>query len=577
MNEHETIRDKVIPVLGPKGDADDIQAISDVILSGWWVNGPKVSEFESKFANMVQSKYAVALTSNTAGLDLVLKAYGITNCDVISPTISFATTVAVPLWNNCTSRLADVDPVNHNIDPADVQRMIRPDTKAIICVNMAGIPAPINEIRKFFKGLIIEDCAHSCYVSGAGTQGDVAIWSFQGVKTMPCGDGGMVTTNSKEIADKIRRLSWFGIESTYSRDKNSGRFDSKATSGAGYRWGYDITELGYKAYMIDLNASLALAQMGKLESNLARRRDIQARYNQGLSDVLQIPPYSHTVQHYCAKVASVQRDALIKFLSTKNIHTSVHFKPLHKLTYFKDERPFPVADVEWTRLITLPVHLNLSDSDVDYIIYWVRKFLASDTCIGVGHAIEMADKGIDIVTNRFDDYYEETRYKVFLKTRDLLSHHGVKSVVDLAAGNGHLVYLCRLHKIQAIGLDIVVPLELNQLFLKQTGTDAIFYCDLSFPSTFVDYKSDCTTSINITHIFSHRAIDYLLRVISTMSRLCLLHVSDSVAKQLQTIEFVQVLGSFYVHSNSWIVLFEFKHTVPFTPCRFNRIDQVIDI
>lgn len=389
--DFETIRPKVLPVLGPKGDEDDVNAVAEVIRSGWWVNGPKVEELEKRFAELVGTKYAVAVISNTAGLDLVLKAYGIKDCDVISPTISFATTVGVPMWNNCTSRLADVDPVNHNIDPECVRKMLRPDTKAIICVNMAGIPAPIQEIRKFFKGLIIEDCAHSCYVPGSGLEGDVAIWSFQGVKSVPCGDGGMVTTNSYELMTKLRSLSWFGIESTYRRDKESGRFEGKNNGAkeqedlskkAGYRWQYDITELGYKAYMIDLTAALCLSQLKKMDQNLERRRYIQQKYNTELKDVIQTPPYSHTVQYYCAKVPADKRDALIKFLATKNIHTSVHFRPLHQFTFFKQFQKgleFPVADQEWQRLISLPVHLNMSDYDIDYVIYWVKKFFRENT------------------------------------------------------------------------------------------------------------------------------------------------------------------------------------------------------
>ena len=118
--------------------------------------------------------------------------------------------------------------------------MLKSNTKAIIAVNQAGVPAPIDEIRKFYKGLIIEDCAHSCYTPGAGTKGDIAVWSFQAVKTMPCGDGGMITTNSKELYDKMAPLTWLGISSTYSRVKNSQK------DKPGYAWDYDIEKLGIK-------------------------------------------------------------------------------------------------------------------------------------------------------------------------------------------------------------------------------------------------------------------------------------------------------------------------------------------
>jgi perosamine synthetase len=368
------IRKETIPVLSPNGDDADIAHIAEVIKSGWWINGPKVKEFEERFAKMVGSKYAIAVTSNTHGLDLILKSYDISNCEVISPTMSFATTCAVPMWNSCTNVLADIDPINMNIDPIDIKKKLTEKTKAIICVNLAGILAPVNEIRKFYDGLIIEDCAHACYTPGAGSNGDIAVWSFQAVKTMPTGDGGMITTNNEEIMKRIRKLYWFGIESTY--DRVTKKQDSPGSNSV-YKWQYDIDILGYKYYMIDLTAALGLSQMNKLESNLQRRQVIQTKYNEAFSLIpeIQIPPFSYTVQHYVIKVSPTKRNNLIDYLKEKNIHTSVHYRPLHFYTQFKDdETKFPIANTEWLKIITLPVHLNMSNDDIDYVIYWVKEF-----------------------------------------------------------------------------------------------------------------------------------------------------------------------------------------------------------
>ena len=269
------IRKEPLPVLCPKGDDTDCKYVNDVIKSGWWINGPKVKEFEDKFAKMVGKKYAIAVTSNTHGLDLIFKAYNLKDCDIISPTISFATTCAVPQWNGCNNILADVDSTNMNICPEDVKNKLTDNTKAVICVNLAGILSPVKEIRKFYNGLIIEDCAHACYTPGAGSMGDVAVWSFQAVKTMPTGDGGMITTDNKEIMEKIKKLYWFGIESTYNRTK----IKDNPGSNSVYKWQYDIDILGYKYYMIDLTAALGLSQMEKLDENLKRRQFIQEKYN----------------------------------------------------------------------------------------------------------------------------------------------------------------------------------------------------------------------------------------------------------------------------------------------------------
>ena len=211
--------------------------------------GPKVEKFEKEFAKLVGTKYAVAVTSNSHGTDLVMKALGIKDIDVINPTISFMATAIIPIWNNCTSNIVDVRRHDLNIDPEDVKRNLKKDTKVVLAVNMAGIPAPIDEIREFYDGFIIEDCVISRFVPGAGTKGDIALWSFQAVKTMPIGDGGMITTNDYELYKKLQSLAWFGIESTYSR--LSGKSDTGGENKAsvknpdgkpGYTWDYDVNE-----------------------------------------------------------------------------------------------------------------------------------------------------------------------------------------------------------------------------------------------------------------------------------------------------------------------------------------------
>tara|TARA_R110000744_G_scaffold33041_1_gene77038 strand:- start:12654 stop:13787 length:1134 start_codon:yes stop_codon:yes gene_type:complete len=370
------IRKSMLPVLRPQGGNEEVEALKEVIESGWWGKGPKVAQFEKEFAEMVGAKYAVAVTSNSHGQDLVMKALDIRDGDVISPTISFMATAMIPLWQpNVTTNIVDVDPITMCLDPEDVRKSITPNTKAIIAVNQAGVPAPIKEIREFYDGLIIEDCAHSCYTPGAGQASDIAIWSFQAVKTMPCGDGGMITLNDEKLYHKLKEMTWFGVSSTYSRVAK----EDTVTGKPGYTWDYEVDKIGYKCYMIDLTATICLEQMKKLPKFLETRRHIQSKYNAELCNEVERPPFTDTVQYYCAKVPAEHRADLIDYLASKNVHTSVHFKPLHKYEIIKKHlthpnKKFPIADKEWLKLISLPVHPAMTEEDIDYVIYWVNQY-----------------------------------------------------------------------------------------------------------------------------------------------------------------------------------------------------------
>jgi len=372
------IRETMLPVLKPCGGKEEVEALKEVIESGWWGKGPKVTQFEKEFAELVGAKYAIAVTSNSHGQDLVMKALDIKDGDVISPTISFMATAMIPLWQeNITTNIVDVDPYTMCMDPEDVRRHITPNTKAIIVVNQAGVPADVDTIREFYDGLIIEDCAHSCYTPGAGQKGDIAVWSFQAVKTMPCGDGGMITLNDEKLYNKMKEMTWFGVSSTFSRVSKN---DKDTVSGKpGYTWDYEVDKIGYKCYMIDLSATICLEQMKKLPEILKWRRHVQTRYNNELCEHVIKPPHSETVQYYCAKVPHDDRANLIDYLASKNVHTSVHFKPLHKYEIIQKhmthpDREFPVADKEWLGLISLPVHPGMVEEDIDYVIYWVNKY-----------------------------------------------------------------------------------------------------------------------------------------------------------------------------------------------------------
>jgi perosamine synthetase len=158
-----------------------------------------------------------------------------------------------------------------------------------------------------------------------------------------------------------------GITSTFSRTNGLG-------GTPGYSWDYDVDTLGYKCYMIDLQAAIALEQMKKLPKHLEWRRHIQKCYNEGLSGLIRTPAWSETVQHYGARVPSMERNELINYLADKKIHTSVHYKPLHKHKIVNQNREYDVADKEWKKLISLPCHPGMTQEDIDYVIYWIKQY-----------------------------------------------------------------------------------------------------------------------------------------------------------------------------------------------------------
>ncbi len=357
----------MIPVLRPTIDEQTKKELIEVLDSGWWGFGPKTQEFEKKFAEHVGAKYCIAVNSGTSALDLCLKVHNIQGGELITTPMTFVSDAIVGEWNNMDVTFADIDPESLCLDPNTI--VVTPETKAIITVDSHGRLADVKGIRKKFKGLIIEDAAHAMYTPGAGKDADITIWSFQAVKSMPMWDGGAITTNDEAIYKKLRTLTWLGVEkSTYDR------VDQKK-----YTWDYDITQAqGIKAYMTDVQAVVGLGQLRRLEKTNARRREIESMYNEAFKDMPQIktPMHSHTVQYYTMKCES--RNELGEFLAENSIATSVHFKPLSEMTYWKKavKRSLPVTDREWVKLLSLPVHNALTNEQVQFIISKVKEFYA---------------------------------------------------------------------------------------------------------------------------------------------------------------------------------------------------------
>lgn len=360
---------KRVNLLQPTFDEQTKKELLEVLDSGWVMFGAKTKEFEEKFAQYVGAKYAIATNSATSALDICLKVYDVKGGELITTPMTFVSDAIVGEWNGMDVTFADIDPDTLCLDPKALK--VSSETKAIIAVDCHGRLADIDGIREAcgeHKPLIIEDAAHAMYTPGVG-KGDIVVYSFQAVKTMPIFDGGMITTNDEEIYKKLRVLTWLGVEKlTYDR-----------VSGGKYTWDYDIKRGdGIKGYMTDVQSVIGIGQMRRLEETNARRREIQRVYNNAFvgHTWFKPPVHSHTVQYYTPEWED--RDGLSEFLGGYGIHTSVHFKPLSEMTYWKKavKNPLPNTEV-WKKLLSLPVHQALTDDDQQYVIEKVKEYYAS--------------------------------------------------------------------------------------------------------------------------------------------------------------------------------------------------------
>lgn len=371
----------MIPVLKPASSEKIEQDMIEVLRSGWWGYGPKTKQLETTFATLVGKKYAIAVNSGTAALDLALKAHKIQGGELITTPMTFVSDAIVGEWNSMEVTFADIDEDSLCLNPKTIH--FTPETKAVITVNCHGRLADtkgiVDEWDTFVskqpeyvgtkRPLIVEDCAHSLGTPGAGRYSDIQIYSFQAVKGVPAGDGGMITTDNEEIYNRLKTLTWLNVEKTIDR----------CTEGK-YSWDYDIKAAdGIKAYMNDLVSVIVLGQLERMDDLLAKRRAIQSVYNEAFSGMPQIklPQFSFTCQYYTMQVTK-GRDELIQYLADNGFHTSVHFKPLSEMTYWKKavKRELPVTSRVWKQLISLPVYHDLKWLDVERVIDLVRKFYA---------------------------------------------------------------------------------------------------------------------------------------------------------------------------------------------------------
>lgn len=375
------MRNDFLPLAKPCIGDSEIKAVAEVLKSGHLTTGPKVTEFEEEFRKYIgKGVYAVGLNSCTAGLYLALLAYGIGKGDeVIVPTWTFAATGHVVLWTGAKLVLCDIKDSSLNINVQKIESLITKRTKAIMPVHFAGYPCEMDEMIDLAKRhnlIIIEDAAHAIGSRYKGKRignfGDVTVFSFYATKNLTCGEGGMAVSKNKKIIERIRKLSYFGI--------NKQAFNRYIQKGD---WYYEIEELGYKYNMDSIHAAIGLVQLRKLDQMNQRRREIATMYKNGLDKRIKFTEDSdnnyHTYHLFPIRIDKkiINRDEFIKRLKRRNIGTGVHFIPLHRHPYYKKvtDANLPVADSAYKEIVSIPMFPVMSDSDVSYVINNIRDIL----------------------------------------------------------------------------------------------------------------------------------------------------------------------------------------------------------
>jgi len=366
---------------------EDIAAVVRTLESGWIGTGPQTTRFEKAFAEYVGAAHAVALASCTSALRLSMLALGIGPGDeVITTPLTFCATVNSILHSGARPVLADCDPVTWNLDPAEVERHITPRTRGILPVHFGGRLCDMEALTALARthGLVlVEDCAHAIETTGrdgrhAGAYGDLAAFSFYATKNVTTAEGGMVVTADREVADRLRVLALHGM----SKDA------WKRYSDDGYRH-YDIVELGYKANMTDLQASLGLGQLARVEQNLLTREEIWRRYDDAFADLpIELPaPVERGTRHarhlYTILIperSGLDRDLVLAALHAEGIGAGVHYQPVSGFSYYQDTLgvklgDFPNAESIGRRTLSLPLSAGMTDDDVEDVIAALRRIL----------------------------------------------------------------------------------------------------------------------------------------------------------------------------------------------------------
>lgn len=367
-----------VPYFVPSISLNDKKEVVKALDSRWLTNGPNLKNFEKKFKKFVETKYAIGVGNATQSLHLSMQSLGIgTGDEVIVPTFTFAATANAAIYCGAKPIFVDVHYDTFNMNPSEVKKKITKKTKAIIPVHYGGQSCDMDEIlslSKKYELRVIEDCAHALGTSykntKCGNMGIVGCFSFYPTKIITTGEGGMVTTNSNEIYNKIKILRSQGMNiSPDEREKKA-------------KWRYDIVDLGYNYRLDEIRSSLGVSQLRRVCEFNKKRIKIAKKYHKLISKIkgICIPKNKEERNHiyhlYTIKIENeyqLTRDELFQKLYKNGIGTSVQYFPLHLMSYYKknyfhNSSEFPVANDLKDKVLCLPIYPDMKSKDIEYVV-----------------------------------------------------------------------------------------------------------------------------------------------------------------------------------------------------------------
>jgi perosamine synthetase len=359
---------EIMPMSSSELDESDIQGVVDVLCSGRLALGPKAVEFEQNIADYVGAKYAIAVSSGTAGLHLIVRALGLGPGDeVLVPSFTFAASVNAVLYEGCVPVFVDIEPETMNIDPKDIERRINPLTRGILVVDVFGHPAEWDAIMQIAKKHHLKVIDDSCEALGAEYKGtkigqfaDAAAFSFYPNKQMTLGEGGVVVTNNDQIASLTRSM------------RNQGRGDMGS-------W-LNHERLGYNYRLPEMSAALGVSQLKRLEKFLAKRERVASMYTERLRGLDWVRPpvvRPHVRMSWCLYVVTLpegfDRDPVMQAMAVQGIPTRGYFSPVHLQPYIREnwgckEGDLPVTESIARRCVALPFSNSLTSTQVDQVV-----------------------------------------------------------------------------------------------------------------------------------------------------------------------------------------------------------------